>query len=92
MRRLFIFLILASLLLNACASSQAHRAEIRRQKKIQLQALKHYRMGIDDYVNTKYAEAISNWKQTLDLDPNYPNAKEYILRAETAQKSINSIK
>jgi Tfp pilus assembly protein PilF len=92
MRKRLVPILCLVLTLGACSTQQKRKAEIKKQKKIQLQAMKHYRLGIDDYVNTKYAQAITEWKQTLVLDPENPNAKEYIERAEKAQKAISSIK
>lgn len=89
-KAIFIILILAGLA-TGCASPQSKKAEVRKKKKIELQALKHYRMGIDAYTNTRYAEAISEWKKTLELEPEHPNAALYIDRAEKARQALKSI-
>jgi len=89
-----IFIACLGVLLAAgCASGpKAKKAEAHKQKKIELQALKHYRLGIDDYVNTRYAEASLEWKKTLELDPKNANAALYIERAEKAQRSSQALK
>jgi hypothetical protein len=55
-------------------------------------ALKHYKMGIDAYANTRYSEAINDWKVTLANDPSNPNAAEYINRAERMLKATKDAK
>ena len=96
MKRLISIVMLTAALATGCASPQAKKAELKQQqkhkKKIEIQALTHYRKGIDAYTNTRYAEAITHWKKTLELEPEYPNAKEYIDRAEKAQTALKSIK
>ena len=58
-------------------------------------ALKHYKLGIDAYANTRYSEAITHWKATLANDPTdatslTPNAAAYIGRAEMMIKATKS--
>jgi hypothetical protein len=78
--------------LSACApSARMRRADEQKRKKIEMEALKHYRLGIDAYTDDRYAEAINEWKQVLALDPKYPNAEDYIKRAETMEKALKRI-
>jgi Tfp pilus assembly protein PilF len=85
--------LLIALLATGCASTPQKKRQAQHQKKkLQLEALQQYRLGIDSYSDDRYAEAIQAWKKTLEIDPNYPNAKEYIERAEKVEKTYHSIK
>jgi outer membrane protein assembly factor BamD (BamD/ComL family) len=80
-------LILICLLASGCATHKVKHGN----RRIHQEALEHYHMGIDSYTNSSYAEAIRQWKITLKLDPNFPNARNYILRAEKADKTFKAM-
>ena len=42
-----------------------------------------YYKGVDYYVNNNISQAITTWKQLLELDPNHEDAKKNIARAKT---------
>jgi hypothetical protein len=62
------------------------------RRRLEKHALMHYRLGIDAYTNSRYAEAIFQWKETLKYQPDFPNVKDYIERAKRADKTLKSIK
>jgi hypothetical protein len=89
-RTLFLSLGLA-LLLSGCATSRAGKSARKpAPTPSEKLAMRHYKMGIDAYANTQYSEAIKHWKVTLDKDPENPNAKEYIARAENMLKVLKT--
>ncbi len=41
----------------------------------------HYRNGLMAYAKGNYSEAIEEWKKTLKINPDHPNAKKVMVRA-----------
>ncbi len=86
--------LLALGLLNACAPTKATVTKVSTRKPppspAELNAIKHYKLGIDSYANDKYAEAISHWKTTLKNDPTNTSAADYIVRAQNMLKVVKA--
>ena len=49
----------------------------------------HYAQGLRLYQEEKLAEAISEWRLVLDLDPEHANAKKNLDQAEKLQKALD---
>ena len=52
----------------------------------------HYAQGLRLYQEEKLAEAISEWRLVLDLDPQHANAKKNLDQAEKLQKALEQRK
>ena len=52
----------------------------------------HYTQGLRLYQEEKLAEAISEWRLVLDLDPQHANAKKNLDQAEKLQKALDQRK
>jgi len=52
----------------------------------------HYTLGLRLYQEEKLAEAISEWRLVLDLDPQHANAKKNLDQAEKLQKALDQRK
>ena len=52
----------------------------------------HYAQGLRLYQEEKLAEAISEWRLVLDLDPQHANAKKNMDQAEKLQKALDQRK
>ena len=52
----------------------------------------HYAQGLRLYQEEKLAEAISEWRLVLDLDPQHANAKKNLDQAEKLQKALDQRK
>ena len=52
----------------------------------------HYTQGLRLYQEEKLAEAISEWRLVLDLDPQHANAKKNVDQAEKLQKALDQRK
>ena len=85
-------LLTVAISLSGCAGAKAKKAALQKKKKIEMAAELHFHQGVDSYVNSRYAEAIKEWKKTLELQPDHANALEYIKRAEQKQASIEKLK
>ena len=88
--RSFLALLLGPLLMLSLVGCATGGKKTARKPKVTPEArmaIKHYKLGIDSYTNSRYAEAINHWKITLEKDPANPNAAEYIGRAENMLKA-----
>src|SRR2546421_3143777 len=50
-----------------------------------LKARDHLNKGVAAFRNAKYAEAVENFKQAVELDPSWPNARLYLATAYMSQ-------
>ena len=82
--------LVVALLGCAASTAKTHSTKNPASTPASRLAIKHYKMGIDSYANSRYSEAISHWKITLEKDPQNPNAAEYIARAENMLKIVGN--
>lgn len=74
-----------------CASLHHHPKAAARPAPDPKFALQQYRLGIDAYSNSRYAEAIRHWRQAQGMDPHLPRVQEYINRARSMIKNLHDL-
>ena len=51
----------------------------------------HYKQGIEYYGKEQLADAIMEWEQVRDLDPNYKRVDYYIKKAKDLQRKLDEL-
>lgn len=72
-------------------SAEAARAITETRQKLQIAAEFHFKEGVKFFVEEKLGEAISEWRKTLELAPDHPNALASIEKAQNLLQKIKEI-
>lgn len=59
--------------------------------RIRSQAEKHYRQGVNHFINEDLERAVAEWRKALDLNPNHPKARQDIVDAERLLKKYQTL-
>ena len=72
-------------------SAEAAQAIADTRQKLQIAAEFHFKEGVKFFVEDRLGEAISEWRKTLELAPNHPNALASIEKAQNLLQKIKEI-
>ena len=61
------------------------------QQQLEKEAETHYRLGVKHFVNEDLTQAIAEWQQTLELNPEHPKAAQDIENARELLKKIQKV-
>jgi tetratricopeptide (TPR) repeat protein len=54
-------------------------------------AEKHYKAGVQYFVDQKLEQAVTEWEETLQLNPNHPNAGKDLVKARKLIEELQKI-